>query len=73
MSGQHEDSSRASISRVLQEIKLSGKSTSSQLFSGLVPRTAWIGLGGFVFFGFYEVASKFLRDGTDSDEDDSFA
>jgi len=30
------------------------------LFSGVGPRTAWIGIGGFVFFGAYEFAKKRL-------------
>jgi solute carrier family 25 (mitochondrial S-adenosylmethionine transporter), member 26 len=30
------------------------------LFSGVGPRTAWIGIGGFVFFGAYEFAKKQL-------------
>lgn len=29
------------------------------LFSGLVPRVTWIGIGGFVFFGVYEGARNF--------------
>lgn len=30
------------------------------LFSGVGPRTAWIGIGGFVFFGAYEFSKKRL-------------
>jgi solute carrier family 25 S-adenosylmethionine transporter 26 len=30
-------------------------------FSGVAPRTFWIGLGGFVFFGAYEQAVVFMR------------
>ncbi|KHN73601.1 S-adenosylmethionine mitochondrial carrier protein [Toxocara canis] len=30
-----------------------------RLYSGVVPRTVWMGLGGFVFFGAFEVSLKF--------------
>ena len=30
------------------------------LFSGVGPRTVWMGLGGFVFFGAYEASKKAL-------------
>jgi solute carrier family 25 (mitochondrial S-adenosylmethionine transporter), member 26 len=30
------------------------------LFSGMVPRTLWIGLGGAIFFGAYEESRKLL-------------
>lgn len=32
-----------------------------KLFAGVGPRTAWIGIGGFVFFGVYEQASALIR------------
>lgn len=32
-----------------------------KLFAGVGPRTAWIGIGGFVFFGVYEQASVLIR------------
>lgn len=31
-----------------------------RLFSGVKPRTMWISIGGFVFFGAYETASASL-------------
>ena len=30
------------------------------LFSGMIPRTLWIGLGGAIFFGVYEESRKLL-------------
>ena len=30
------------------------------LFSGVIPRTVWIGLGGFIFFGSYEYCKSLL-------------
>jgi len=33
----------------------------SALFAGVAPRTFWIGLGGFVFFGAYETAVQLMR------------
>jgi len=30
------------------------------LFAGVQPRVAWIGIGGFVFFGAYEQSKKVL-------------
>lgn len=33
------------------------------LFSGVVPRTAWIALGGFIYFGVYEASLEIARDG----------
>ena len=33
------------------------------LWSGIVPRTIWIGMGGFIFFGAYEGSKKFLTQG----------
>uniref|UniRef100_A0A915ASZ4 S-adenosylmethionine mitochondrial carrier protein n=1 Tax=Parascaris univalens TaxID=6257 RepID=A0A915ASZ4_PARUN len=30
-----------------------------ELYAGIVPRTLWMGLGGFIFFGAYEAALKF--------------
>eukprot|EP00920_Eleutheroschizon_duboscqi_P014625 GHVT01033925.1.p1 GENE.GHVT01033925.1~~GHVT01033925.1.p1 ORF type:complete len:341 (+),score=55.99 GHVT01033925.1:257-1279(+) len=32
----------------------------ARLFSGLLPRTAWIGLGGFLFFGSFELCKQYL-------------
>jgi len=32
-----------------------------RLFSGVVPRTAWMTIGGFVFFGAYETSTQMLR------------
>lgn len=31
-----------------------------RLFAGVGPRTLWISIGGFVFFGMYEMASEAL-------------
>lgn len=30
-----------------------------ELYAGIIPRTLWMGLGGFIFFGAYEAALKF--------------
>lgn len=35
------------------------------LFSGFVPRTLWIGLGGFVFLGTFEAGVNALEGGRD--------
>jgi solute carrier family 25 S-adenosylmethionine transporter 26 len=35
------------------------------LFSGFVPRTLWIGLGGFVFLGTFEAGVNLLEGGRD--------
>lgn len=32
-----------------------------RLFSGVVPRVFWISIGGFVFFGSFEMAQGLLR------------
>ena len=37
------------------------------LFSGVVPRTFWIGIGGFVFLGAYE-QSKLMLGGTQDNQ-----
>ena len=36
------------------------KGTMRLLFSGVQPRVAWIGIGGFVFFGAYEQSKRVL-------------
>eukprot|EP00392_Amoebophrya_sp_AT5.2_P007552 g7567.t1 len=46
---------RAMLAKIVRE---EGCAT---LFAGLVPRTMWIALGGFVFFGAYEAAKAHLR------------
>jgi hypothetical protein len=33
----------------------------ARLFSGLLPRVLWIGLGGFVFFGSFEAARALVN------------
>ena len=37
-----------------------GKGSPKVLFAGVVPRTFWIGIGGFVFFGAYEKAKRVI-------------
>lgn len=37
-----------------------GRGSPRVLFAGVVPRTFWIGIGGFVFFGAYEKAKKVI-------------
>ena len=32
-----------------------------KLFSGVVPRTIWMGIGGYVFFFAYEFSNQFTR------------
>ena len=36
------------------------------LFSGFIPRTLWIGLGGFVFLGTFEAGVQALEGGRDN-------
>lgn len=40
-----------------------------RLFSGVIPRTLWITLGGFVFFGTYEMAKQMMLLISDKKED----
>lgn len=51
-------SSSLSIPSILSSLYKEGGMT--VLFSGVVPRVTWISMGGFVFFGAYEKASKHL-------------
>jgi len=39
------------------------------LFSGVYPRTFWITLGGYVFFGAYEVAKRNLEGGAQAESE----
>jgi len=41
-------------------IKIHSDEGAKRLFSGIVPRTGWITIGGFVFFGAYETSIKLL-------------
>ncbi|CAM9473608.1 unnamed protein product, partial [Chrysoparadoxa australica] len=36
------------------------KEGAAALFRGFTPRVAWIGIGGFVYFGAYEGSKAFL-------------
>ena len=45
----------ATLSRIVQQGGVSA------LFAGVVPRTLWIGLGGAVFLGTFDVAAKLLE------------
>lgn len=47
------------MSTTLQEVYAEGGATA--LFRGVGPRTFWIGLGGFVFFGAYEKSTSLMR------------
>ena len=43
-------------------IQLTGVYFFCSLFSGVTMRTAWIAVGGAVFFGFYEKAKNVLQE-----------
>ncbi len=47
-----------SIVKVLKEV--AAKEGVKGLFSGVVPRVAWISVGGAVFFGSYEYSKQFI-------------
>lgn len=49
-----ENTSRLGISATLAKIWTT--SGYRGLYAGILPRSAWMGIGGFVFFGAYEVA-----------------
>ncbi|VDO70404.1 unnamed protein product, partial [Onchocerca flexuosa] len=50
----NENTSRLGISATLVKIwRISGY---RGLYAGILPRSAWMGIGGFVFFGAYETA-----------------
>merc|ERR1719335_405875 len=55
MLGQSDSGFVGTISKVARE------EGAAAIFSGLGPRTFWIGLGGFVFFGAYEQSVVFMR------------
>ena len=40
----------------------------SALFSGVVPRTMWISLGGAIFFGVYEYVKARIKPAEDDDD-----
>jgi len=42
--------------------KFTAEGGMKKFFSGVVPRTLWIGLGGCVFFGSYESVKELLYD-----------
>jgi len=52
------------LKRVVQEGRTGaatgGRTATQLLFAGVEPRVMWISIGGFVFFGAYEAAKKFL-------------
>lgn len=53
----NENTSRLGISATLAKIwRISGY---RGLYAGVLPRSVWMGIGGFVFFGAYETAMLF--------------
>ncbi|VDK53339.1 unnamed protein product [Anisakis simplex] len=53
----HEGCKRIGILPTLRTIATEGGI--EKLYSGILPRTIWMGLGGFIFFGAYEVTLQF--------------